>query len=365
MVFPMLLPIILSVVLMFLLNFTLYYPIIKAYAPVRKTRRMILILLLLLSLVLLGGELARRLGDVYWLSYIGHIWLGILAISFTVMLLNLLVLLVNRPLFRLSTSLSLLLILLLTILAIYNHYKPPDIIEYDIYSDKLSGNSDGFRLVLVSDFHLENHTSKEWLARTIDRINRIEPDALVITGDLIDERYDRVAHLADSFRRLETTYGVYSVPGNHDYYGGLDSYFSFTDRAGLTDLINDNIQITDDIILAGVTDPTAEFFNREKPDVKKAMKKIDNSRYTVFLSHQPIFYEQALNFGADLILAGHTHRGQIPPMTFLFELYHRYPYGFYEENSSIIYTTSGINGWGPPMRLFSRNEIVVFNLYSR
>lgn len=349
---------------LFLLNFSIYFPIVKAYQPNRKIRLLLIFFLLLMTLVMAWGEVLRRIWGINWLSQIGLIWLGTLGISFTIMLLNMLLFLFFRKKFRLLTTISLLTAFLLSVWAIINNYRPPKIIEYDIFSEKISSESNGFRLVLVSELHLMNDTSQKWLDKTIARINDLNPDLVVIAGDLIDEPFERISHLAESFLSLNVKQGTYSVPGNHDYYHSLSSYLVFTEQAELNNLLNENRQITSDITLTGVTDRTAERSGLEEPDVEKAMSGINPQEYVIFLSHQPLYYEEALKQGADLILAGHTHRGQIPPMTFLVELYYRYPYGYYEVNGSTIYTTSGVFTWGPPMRLFSRNEIVVFNLYS-
>ncbi len=346
----------------FLLNFLVYFPVAKAYKLDRRIRSYLLLGLSFLTFVMFGGEIARRLWDIYWLSVIGYIWLGILSISFTIMLLNMIIYFVYRRIFRSTTTLSLFLIVILSLLALINNLQSPSVREYDIFSDKISQDTDEFRLVLVSEFHLTRNNRTKWLTGVVERINSLEPDAVVIAGDLIDDPFAKVSHFAPVFRLLTPTYGVYSVPGNHDYYQDINSYYQFTSEAGLINLLNDNKQITPALTFAGVTDKTAERQDLEPPDVTKAFKGIDQDSFIVFISHQPLYSEEATALGSDLILAGHTHRGQIPPMLFIVELFFRYPYGLYEEKGSIIYTTSGISTWGPPMRLFSRNEIVVFSV---
>jgi predicted MPP superfamily phosphohydrolase len=104
--------------------------------------------------------------------------------------------------------------------------------------------------------------------------------------------------------------------------------------------------------------------NIDAPNVEKAYQGADTTSYIIFVSHQPLYYEEALSKGADLLLSGHTHRGQIPPMNFLVKLRYKYAYGLNKIGQSYQYTTSGISTWGPPMRLFSDNEIVLFTLHS-
>jgi predicted MPP superfamily phosphohydrolase len=234
--------------------------------------------------------------------------------------------------------------------------------EYDLYSEKISAASDGLKIILVSEFHLLSNSDIVWLEKTVALINDLNPDLVIIAGDLIDEPYNKIKHFANPFTKLKAPLGIFAVPGNHDYYHDIRSFYSFTEEAGITNLLNEYISINGDITIAGITDRTSK---TNPPDVKKALNDVNPEDYLVFVSHQPLYYKEALEMGVDLILAGHTHRGQIPPLRFLIEFYFRYPYGLYEEKGSYLYTTSGVNTWGPPMRLFSHNEIIVFNLYSK
>src|SRR5690554_663654 len=346
---------------LFLMNFVIYFSVVKAFKIDRKKRGWLILALVLATFMMILGLIFR---NVSWLRETGYIWLGVLSISFTVLMINLSILLIFRRVFRITTTISLILILVLSGLALLNNIKSPTIREYDIHSEKLSDETDGFRIVLVSEFHLIGRTSKKRLENKLQIINQLDPDLVVIAGDLIDEPFDRVSHLLSSFRLLHSTHGTYSVPGNHDYYQGIDSYHSFTQAAEIYNLYNTNSRLTDEIVIAGVIDKTAGVKGTGFPDVGKAMEKIEPEDFIIFVSHQPLYNDEALGLGADLLLAGHTHGGQIPPLTLFIKLRFQYPYGLYERDGSLIYTTSGISTWGPPMRLFSRNEIVVFNLYS-
>jgi len=352
---------------LFLLNFSIYFPVVKAYNMNRMKRLWLVFSLLLLMLIVILGVVANMFWNIYWLTELGFIWLGILSISLSVMLFNLPVLLIYRRAFRITTTISLVLIVILSVLALINNKKLPVVREYHIYSEKLTSESDGFRLVLVSEFHLTGSSSRQKLERNLRFLNSFEPDILIIAGDLIDSSYDEISHLASPFLLLQPTYGTLAVPGNHDFYQEIGSYQRFTESAEINNLYNRSTRITDEIVIAGVIDKTGQIQGAEDlqiPDVEKAMRDIDPESYTVFVSHQPVYIGEALDLGADLLLAGHTHGGQIPPLTALINLFFQYPYGLYERDGSYIYTTSGINTWGPPMRLFSRNEIVIFDLYS-
>ncbi len=348
------------IVSLIILNWTLYFPISKAFSLQRKSRLLLLLILLILNMLFLWGEVFRRFWDINWLSTIGNIWLGVLAISFSIMVFNLLIFVLIRKMFRYTTIASLTFIVVLSFVALFNNLTLPEVLEYDIYSNKISPEAERIKIVLISEFHLLSNTNRTRIEKVINRINQLQPDLIIIAGDLIDDKYQKINHFIPKFQALQSRYGTFSVPGNHDYYSNINSYLKFTAEAGIYNLLNENRVITEDLVLVGVTDRTSTL---NPPDVEQAMQGIEREPYIVFVSHQPLYHKEAIDQGADLILAGHTHRGQIPPLRFLVGLRFPYSYGYYEERGRIIYTTSGVNTWGPPMRLFSRNEIVVFNLY--
>ena len=94
------------------------------------------------------------------------------------------------------------------------------------------------------------------------------------------------------------------------------------------------------------------------------VKGVDLTKPVILLSHQPDIFDKAVKSGVDLQLSGHTHAGQIPPMDLIVQFYFKYPYGLYHKDSAYLYTSSGTGLWGPPMRLFSRSEIVKITLTS-
>jgi len=112
------------------------------------------------------------------------------------------------------------------------------------------------------------------------------------------------------------------------------------------------------IELVGIDDKTDKRFSGIGSDLKLALKNCDSKKLIVLLSHQPDIFDEAEKSGVVLQLSGHTHAGQIPPMDLIVLFAFKYPYGLYQKKSSYLYTTSGTGIWGPPMRFFSRCEIV-------
>ena len=97
-------------------------------------------------------------------------------------------------------------------------------------------------------------------------------------------------------------------------------------------------------------------------DIAAVLARLDKAKPSLFLSHQPLYFEAAARAGVTLMLSGHTHQGQIFPFNLIVRLVYRYFYGLYRIGDSRLYVTSGTGQWGPPMRLFTRTEIVRFTL---
>jgi len=114
--------------------------------------------------------------------------------------------------------------------------------------------------------------------------------------------------------------------------------------------------------IIGLDDNEAKRFSQSGPDLDTPLKKCDPTKPIIVLRHRPEGFDEAVDRGVDLQISGHTHDGQIPPMTFLVRLFLKYPYGLYHKNRAHIYTSCGTGYWGPPMRLFSMAEIVEFIL---
>jgi len=226
---------------------------------------------------------------------------------------------------------------------------------------KLPPELDGFTLVQLSDLHIDLSKSSSWLDNLVARTNRLNPDLIVITGDLIDTDICRLDGICAILRKLKARYGVYAVTGNHEFYAGIPLFLKTAAAAHLTVLRNAGVSIAGAIELAGIDDAhEAERFEHISPQesLAAAFSRIDFRKPLILLSHQPDVFDLARGMGADLQLSGHTHAGQIPPMDLLVRILFEYPFGRYQRGAAFLYTTCGTGFWGPPMRLFSKSEIV-------
>ena len=155
---------------------------------------------------------------------------------------------------------------------------------------------------------------------------------------------------------------VFAVPGNHEFYSGIENFLNFARMANIQVLRNENVTIADGIQIIGIDDKAGKMISGRDVDLRSAALDCNFNNPVILLSHRPTNFEESAGIGVDLQLSGHTHAGQIPPMDLIVRLVYKYPYGLYKYKSAFIYTTCGTGIWGPPMRLFSQSEIVKIDL---
>ncbi len=192
-------------------------------------------------------------------------------------------------------------------------------------------------------------------------VNDLRPDAVVITGDLVDGSVAELgAHVAP-LAGLRAKHGVFFVTGNHEYYSGVDAWLAELGRLGVRVLANERVALGEgDAVfdLAGVHDWSGRRMpGPHKPDLPKALAGRDPARPVVLLAHQPKHAREAVEHGVSLMLSGHTHGGQIWPWTALVGLDQPYVKGLHRSGRTQVYVSEGTGYWGPPMRLGSEPEI--------
>ena len=242
--------------------------------------------------------------------------------------------------------------------------KRPELNHVDVYINNL-----GFEELLVvqlSDVHVGNTIGKEFLEECVARINALNPDLVVITGDLVDRKIEDAKEDLEALKGLKSHFGTYFVLGNHEYYHGAKDIADFLPEVGVTPLLNDSVILRDDnhaINLVGLNDIQSLRFETMPIDTYKAFEKVDKILPTILLSHQPKSIEMVENRAYDLMLSGHTHGGQIFPFGFLVMLQQPYLYGLHAISATKqIFVSRGTGYWGPPVRVLAPSEISVLTL---
>ena len=251
------------------------------------------------------------------------------------------------------------------------HYYNKVRVPLELTSKKLSRD---YRVVMVSDLHLGYHNTRKELARWVDMINAEKPDFILIAGDLIDGsiRPLNEERMAEEFHRLQAP--VYACLGNHEHFGGDANARQFYKDAGIHLLIDEAAVIDSAIVIIGRDDR----MNRHRKSVKDLMaaasvnwtpamppelaKKpytVNNPPYTIVLDHQPYDLDRAEKAGVDFQLSGHTHRGQVWPISWITDAIYECSWGSYQRGDTQYYVSSGLGLWGGKFRIGTQSEYVV------
>lgn len=266
-----------------------------------------------------------------------------------------------------------------------NAYKY-NVIETEVYFDDLPEGLDGLKIVQLSDIHAGTFVSRKGVQKGIDKINQLEPDIFVFTGDLVNTKADEVEDYIDIFAKIKSEYGKYSVLGNHDY----GDYHRWSDeeskkqnfqqliknheRIGWDLLINEHRNITvgrDTLTIIGVENFSADKRFPKYGNMEKATRDIPNAAFKVLLSHDPSHWKYEivpLYKDVSLTLSGHTHGFQfgieIPgviqwsPSKYVYKEWA----GLYEDDGQKLYVNRGFGVLGYPGRVGILPEITLITL---
>ncbi|MDB4929096.1 MAG: putative phosphoesterase, partial [Myxococcaceae bacterium] len=226
---------------------------------------------------------------------------------------------------------------------------------------RLPPSMSGFTLVQLTDIHVGPMIDRRFIVELVARVNALSPDAVVITGDLVDGSVAALGEHVAPLAGLRAPHGVFFVTGNHEYYSGVDAWLAELTRLGMRVLRNERVSLGDaaaSFDLAGVDDwSAARHGDGHGADLAKALRGRDAGREVVLLAHQPKAVAGAAAAGVGLVLSGHTHGGQLWPFSYVVALDQPIVAGLHRVRDTWAYVSEGTGYWGPPMRLGTRGEI--------
>lgn len=238
------------------------------------------------------------------------------------------------------------------------------------YEVKLGDAEAGFpplRIALISDLHLGAARSESRLEEIVARINRMEPDLVVMAGDIFNDDFTAIRdpeRAGELLRQLKARYGVYASLGNHDAGRTLPQMLQFLEDSNITVLMEEYEVIGDRFVLIGRLDPSpigghGDRTRMPTDELLAGLEGVDRKLPRIVLDHTPSRLGQYVD-RVDLILSGHTHRGQIFPANLVTRLLYEVDYGYLKKEPAgpHVIVTSGAGTWGMPMRVATDCEIV-------
>lgn len=286
-----------------------------------------------------------------WLVFTLYMTLGLLVFD--------LLRLINLP-FKYGFYLSFFLTLSALSYGYYNYQHPRTEVINIVINKPTTSYQQPVKVVAVSDIHLGYGTEKQDLSRYVEMINAQEPDLILIGGDLIDNSVVPlyVENMKEELAQLKAPLGIYMVPGNHEYISGIDASIRFIEETSIQMLRDSVVTLPNGIQLIGRDDRS----NHARLSLQQLIASTNPASPILLLDHQPYNLKETEAVGIDLQFSGHTHRGQIWPLNLITDRIFEQSYGYRMWGKSHIYVSSGLSLWGPPFRIGTNSEMVVFNL---
>lgn len=255
-----------------------------------------------------------------------------------------------------------LLALAVTLIGLVNARRVAKVVEVEVPIKGLPPALHGYSIVQISDVHVGPTIKRGYLNAIVTKVNALQPDAIAITGDLVDGSVGHLKLHTEPLARLLARDGAFFVTGNHEYYSGAEEWIAEMRRLGVTVLMNEHVLCERDgqsLMIAGVTDFTAHHFHEShRSDPQRAAAGAPESvSVRILLAHQPRSAAAAAAAGFDLQLSGHTHGGQFFPWNLFVPLQQPFTAGLNRLAELWVYTSRGTGYWGPPKRFGAPSEI--------
>ncbi|SEH05237.1 metallophosphoesterase [Candidatus Venteria ishoeyi] len=243
----------------------------------------------------------------------------------------------------------------------------PIINKISIEVDKQAGSRNEIKAVLLTDIHMGVIIQNGRIQKMVNSINELNPDIILFGGDLVDHNPVPVIkkQLGEYFKQLNPELGMYAVTGNHEFIGHADVSIDYLSNFGIEYVRDTVINLGGVLNLAGRDDRDKPRFEEgeKRKDLADILNGIDSKLPLILMDHQPVEYDKAESAGVDLMLSGHTHKGQIWPFGYITSAIYENHYGLIKKGNSHFYTSSGYGTWGPPVRIGNRPEIVEITIH--
>jgi uncharacterized protein len=212
---------------------------------------------------------------------------------------------------------------------------------------------------LVSDTHLGHVRGHRFLRRIVTMINRLQPDIVLIAGDVYDGTVADLNRLAAPLTKLSAPFGAFFVAGNHEEFSDPSKYLNAVNRVGVRVLKNEKV-VVDGLQIVGIDYRDSVNDDHFRNTIR--LTAVDRTQASILLTHAPDRVKISQEEGFSLQLSGHTHGGQLFPFTWITQrIYGKFVYGLQRLGDFFVYTSYGAGTWGPPLRVGTKPEIVLIH----
>ena len=195
-------------------------------------------------------------------------------------------------------------------------------------------------------------------------VNAQKPDVILLAGDIFDEDLGPVIKkdMGKLLSKLEAPMGVYAVTGNHEYIGGVSQAVKYLKDHGIT-VLQDSVAVTEMFNIVGRDDRQSKVMGgKPRKELASFMQNVNLNKFTVLLDHQPYHLNEAVENGIDLQISGHTHHGQLWPLSYITKSIFEVSRGYKKKDNTHIIVSTGYGTWGPPIRIGNRPEILLIDI---
>ena len=367
-----------ALLIYFSFNFFIYSRGLQAFSVSPAWRRgYIIVFWMIVSCFVIGEILEHTRSSVVseWIYRIGAFWLALmLCLALTLLVFDVIRLLnyffhflpeMNQT-FRFWLGLVTVVFAALVVLAGHMNALNTRIREISLTIPKKVIGNHAMKIVMASDIHLGALIGENREAKLVRIVNSQNPDLVLLCGDLVDGDIAPVIrkNLGKHLQEIKSVMGVYAIPGNHEYIGGISKTLPYLRSINIQLLRDSILVLPNGVRVVGRDDRDNRQMGEEnrRKTLKELMTGIDKTFPVIVMNHQPFNLDEAVDENVDLHLSGHTHHGQLWPLNYITKAVFELSWGYLKKGETNFYVSSGFGSWGPPVRIGNTPEVVVFNL---
>lgn len=240
----------------------------------------------------------------------------------------------------------------------------PRITKLNLDINKNAGAMKHLKIAAASDIHMGTLVGKKRTRKLVEMLNSLDADIILFAGDLVDEDINPVIHydLGSELLNLKSKNGVYAITGNHEFIGGASSAINYLSEHGIKILLDEVINVNGINIAGRIDRDAARFSGKKRIPLDELLSGIDNAQPLILLDHQPYALDETEKAGVDLQISGHTHHGQIWPLSYITKAIFEVSTGYKQKGNTHVYVSTGYGEWGPAVRIGNRPEVIEITL---